>query len=207
MTDTKISTKHIAVVDAYIANGFKREAAVIASGYKPSRARQTAVDIFKRPEVKAYLAERMKDNHMAAEEALLRLGGHAAGNVTDFIGLTIDELKAHPLAALIKRVKFVTYFPEVDPSVLEANDKKADSAAAPAEAPKAVQYVESIELYDAQAAMREIIRQSQLANGLPTESINVPQLVEFMELLSAAGKDFNSIISRMTDKLKAETQP
>lgn len=212
MTDeVKINPKHLAVIDAYLANGFKREEAVKAAGYSGKRLRQTASDIFKRPEVKAYLASRLKEMQMSADEALYRLGGHAAGNITEFIGLTIDELKAHPRAALIKRVKFVTHFPE--PVVTPADEADTggddqpdgdDKPTVQINVPKPVQYVESIELYDAQAAMLNVIKQSQLTNGQPTENVNIPQIAELIQLLTAAGKDPTSVISRMVDKLKAD---
>lgn len=215
MTDeVKINPKHIAVVEAYLTNGFKREDAAQSAGYKETRLRQTASDIFNRPDVKAYLANRLKEMQMSSDEALYRLGGHAAGNVTEFIGLTIDELKAHPRAALIKRVKFVTHFPEpvVMPVVMPVDDTDSgdehpdgeDKPSVQIDYPKPVQYVESIELYDAQAAMLNVIKQSQLTSGQPTENVNIPQLVELVRLLTAAGKDPTSVISRMVDKLKAD---
>lgn len=203
--EKKISAKHIAVIESYISNGFKREQAMIDAGYGAARARRTASDVFKRPEVKAYLAERMKELQMSADEALLRLGGHAAGNVAEFIGLTIDEIKAHPRAALIKRIKFVTHFPEpAIPNPLNEDEDGDDQPAVEIEAPKPIQLVESIELYDAQSAMLNVIKQSQLATGQPTENVNVPALSRLLELLEKAGKDPNSVFSRMADKLESD---
>lgn len=204
MTQTqekKISAKHFAFIEAYITNGFKREDAARTAGYSEARLRRTASDIMKDPLVQAHLAKRMKELQMSADEALVRLGGHAAGNVTEFIGLTIDELKAHPRAALIKRVKFVTHFPE--PVVFDPDEDDPDGAVT-VEQPKPIQLVESIELYDAQSAMLSVIKQTQLSSGQPTENVNIPQLNELVQLLTAAGKDPTSVISRMVEKLKAE---
>lgn len=195
------NAKHLAYAEAYLTNGFKREPAAATAGYSGKRLRQTANDLMKRDDVKAYIAARMKQLQMSADEALLRLGGHASGNITEFIGLTIDELKTHPRAALIKKVKFVTHFPE--PVIIEPDENDPDGAVT-IDQPKPIQLVESIELYDAQAAMRDVIKQSQLASGQATDTLNIPQLAELMELLTAAGKDPTSVISRMVDKLKSE---
>lgn len=199
--EIKLSTKHFAFIEAYITNGFKREDAARTAGYSEARLRRTASDIMKDPLVQAHLAKRMKELQMSADEALVRLGGHAAGNVTEFIGLTIDELKAHPRAALIKRVKFVTHFPE--PVVLEPDEADPDGAVV-VEQPKPIQLVESIELYDAQSAMLSVIKQNQLTSGQPTEIMNVPQLARLIELLTKAGKDPGSVIGRMVEKLESE---
>lgn len=199
MTELKIKPKYIAVIEAYLTNGYDRDAAVIAAGYSPRRARQTASDIFKRPEVKAYLAERMKELQMSADEAMLRLSGHAAGDMRQFIGLTMDELKAHPNAWLIKEVTYDVFMPKKD-------RLKPTSAAAADEIvpPKPFVYVDHIKLYDSQSALITLLKQHQLATGKPTEIMNVPQLAELIELLVAAGKDPSSVIGRMVDRLKAE---
>lgn len=224
--DTKISSKHIAVVEAYLGNGYKREDAVIAAGYSPARARQTASDIFKRPEVKAYLAGRMRELQMDKEEALLRLAQHASGDMRQFIGLTMAELKRHPNAWLIKELKYDTVTPKywkpkatqkkqsepapAQPS--QAPDPNQSTESAPAtnnqweDLPPTFVYVDSIKLYDAQAALIQVLRQHQLASGQPTEIMNVPQLAELSELLKAAGKDFGAVVARMVERLKAEAE-
>jgi len=196
----KISPKHIAVVEAYLANGFKREAAVIAAGFSAKRARQTAHEIFKRPEVQSYLSERMKTLQMSSEEAMLRISGHASGDMRDFIGLTMDEIKRHPNAWLIKEISYDVAWPKAT--------RKSPTSLASAEenktTPDAIVYVDRIKLYDAQSALLAIIKQHQLTTGQPTENVNIPQLVELVQLLTAAGKDPTSVISRMVDKLKAD---
>lgn len=196
----KISPKHVAVVEAYLANGFKREAAVLAVGFSAKRSRQTAHEIFKRPEVQEYLSERMKSLQMSSEEAMLRLSGHASGDMRDFIGLTMDEIKQHPNAWLIKEISYDVAWPRPErrkpTSLASAEEVKTT--------PDAIVYVDRIKLYDAQSALLSIIKQHQLTTGQPTENVNIPQIAELIQLLTAAGKDPTSVISRMVDKLKAD---
>ena len=213
MLEPKLKPKYVAVVEAYLENGYDRESAVITAGYSRRRARQTASEIFKRPEVKAYLAERMKELQMSADEAMLRLSGHASGDMRQFIGLSMEELKQHPNAWLIKEIKFDVVLPDKKrkkpTSEADATDAKKHSEADvgngdDAEPEKPFVYVDQIKLYDSQSALVTLLRQHQLASGKPTEIMNVPQLAELIELLVAAGKDPTSVFGRMVDKLKAE---
>lgn len=181
----KLSIKQQVFADTYLANGFKRDEAARAAGYSEKRLARTASDLMKNPLMTAYIDERMKHLQMTADEALYRLGQHARGDISQLLGLSPDELKTHPQAWLVKRVKIGLSWPE-----------KGNGT------PKA--FIEALELHDQQSALMAIIKQQQLASGKPTEITESPQLARLAELLEASGKNLESVIGRMVEKLEAE---
>lgn len=190
------------------------------------RAKQTASDILKREDVQEYLNKRLRALGMGVDEALYRLSGHARGNITQFLGLTVDELKAHPNAWMIKRVKIgvhyrekMTDIPAPQPlavqlfegaiSKLRPRDEGESDSEEPVESalPESsfVYFVESVELYDAQSAILNIIKQNQLTNGLPTEIVAMmPTLTMLIDVLRQRGEDPAEIFNRMFQRLAAE---
>ncbi len=48
------------------------------------------------------IEKRLNDVAMGANEVLTRLGGHARGDLSEFVGLTPEQLKKHPQAWLLK---------------------------------------------------------------------------------------------------------
>lgn len=180
----KLSTKQQVFAETYLANGFKREDAARAAGYSELRLARTASDLMQNPLMIAYIEQRMQQLQMSADEALYRLGQHARGDISQLMGLSPDQLKTHPQAWLVKKIKVGMNFPE-----------KGD--------PKA--FIESLELHDQQAALNTIIKQHQLAVRSPTEIIEIPQIGRLIELLEKAGKNPSAVIDRMVEKLEAET--
>lgn len=210
-----ISAQHKLFADTYLSNGFKGQEAALTAKYSEKRARITASELLDRPDIQAYINQRMKKSQMGADEALYRLGGQAKGDVSEFIGLTPEELKTHPRSWLIKKIKIGVYFPdkpETAPKDKELavslfakiipQDDQSEAAQIEKEAYKPIHYVEYVELYDSQSALLNILKQHQLASGLPTEIIAIaPTITKLVEMLEAAGQDASKVFERMMNKI------
>lgn len=147
----KLSVKRRRLVEAYLANGFNGKEAAITAGFSVKRAAATASEILADPLVKAYIDERMKQAQMSADEVLYRLGEMARGDMRELMNLTPDELKSHPKAWLIKKVKLEAVIPKAEKkTAASADEDTGDASDEPAEP---FIYIDSIELYDAQAAL------------------------------------------------------
>lgn len=94
--------------DCYLANGFNGTKAAIEAGYAPKGAHVQASRLLKNAKVIDYIESRMKALSMRADEVIYRLSEHGRGDLRDFAGLTIGELKEHPKGWLIKKVKSST---------------------------------------------------------------------------------------------------
>lgn len=176
----QLSVKRRVWADAYLANGFNGKEAARTAKYSEKRLKESASDNLRDPLVKAYLDERMKTMQMTADEALARLAEHGRGNVSSFIGLGQDEIKTHPAAWLIKKYKFKTR--RIASGVIEEFNE--------------------IEIHDPQAALNSILKQHQLASGLPTEIVAIaPTITKLVEMLAAAGQDANTVFERMMNKI------
>lgn len=97
------------------------------------------------------IKQRLKDVQMGADEALARLAQIARGDLGDFVGKNENELVEHLQSHLLKR-----------------HGRKVITTKDGTE----IHEVE-IELYDAQAALVQILRQHQLAEGKPTDIVEV----------------------------------
>ncbi len=133
----KLSLRRRRLADAYLANGFNGKEAAITAGFSVKRAAVTASEILADPLVKAYIEERMKQSQMSADEVLFRLGEIARGDMRELMLLTPEELKRHPKGWLIKKLKLEAVYPKGEQKSL---------------LPPLV-FIESMELYDAQAAL------------------------------------------------------
>jgi len=144
----KLSFKRRRLAEAYLANGFNGKAAAITAGFSEKRAAVTASEILSDPLVKAYIEERMKQTQMTADEVLFRLGEFARGDMREFMMLTPEELKRHPKAWLVKKLK-------LEALALKPEKKKPTSVIQEAlvPPPEPFVYIDSIELYDAQSAL------------------------------------------------------
>jgi len=99
-------------------------------------------------DIKTAIDAKLDEYAMSAKETLARLADHARGDMRDFAGLTIENLGRHPRGNLIKKLKL---------------DVKYDNEN------KAHQFIDTFELYDAQAALVQIAR----VHGLLTDRSEV----------------------------------
>lgn len=143
----KLSTKRRRLAEAYLANGFNGKEAAITAGFSVKRAAATASEILADPLVKDYIEERMKQVQMTADEVLFRLGEMARGDMREMMMLSPEELKRHPKAWLIKKLKFEAIIPKEKKST-ESTEVETEN-----EPSEPFIYIDSVELYDAQAAL------------------------------------------------------
>lgn len=130
-----MTDKEKAFVDAYLLNGFNATAAARAIGDSDPNAHGSAFR--SRPEVAAEIERRMAEHAMSANEVLARITAHASADMTDFIddsgtGLDLAKAKRAQKLGLIKSYSF---------------SRKTGL---------------KIELYDAQAALRDLGRHHKL---------------------------------------------
>ncbi len=153
----QLTTKQKAFVEAYLANGFNGVKASRAAGYAGDAnvLAVTASDNLRKPKIAALIDERMKAMAMSADEALARLSMQARGDVTVFLGLSVDELKEHPQSQLLHKVKITR-------RTIPSTDKDK-----PDEVEEKIEY----ETYNAQTAQLAIIKERHLRAGEPTEHV------------------------------------
>lgn len=152
----KLSVKRRRLVEAYLANGFNGKEAAITAGFSVKRAAATASEILADPLVRAYIDERMKQAQMSADEVLYRLGEMARGDMRELMMLSPEELKRHPKAWLIKKIKFDVILPKAEKkSAVPDEESESDGGEEgfDNETGKPFVYIDSVELYDAQAAL------------------------------------------------------
>lgn len=145
----KLSYARRRLADAYLANGFNGKEAAITAGFSQRRAAVTASEILADPQVKAYIEERMKQTQMSADEVLFRLGEIVRGDMRELMLLSPEELKRHPKGWLIKKLKLEA----VPQSKSEKKSSSSIETEPDVEPTEPLIYIDSIEMYDAQAAL------------------------------------------------------
>lgn len=110
---------------------------------KRNSARTSAAELLANPNISEVIQARLAEVHMSADEALKLTADIARGDVGEFIndfgGVTMDEVRKAGKTRLIKKWKTKT---------VTINGKSEDKEV----------HTEEIELYDAQAALRDILK-------------------------------------------------
>lgn len=155
MARDKLTDKQQVFVNEYLQCWNATEAARRA-GYQGNNVTLGAVgaENLKKPLIVDAIQKRMTELTMSADEALMRLSEEARGRLVDFVGLSIDELKQHPQAHLIKKLKRTvrTAFQNDQPETIESIE---------------------LEIYDAQAAIVHILKEQHLRAGEATERAEI----------------------------------
>jgi len=142
--------KQRAFIDEYFKNGFNATRAAIAAGYSEKTARFIAAENLSKPNIRQAIDERLAEETISANEALRRLSDHAMGTMEDFVNeagyIDLEEARQSGKMHLIHSYKHI------------ATDGQ--------------ERIE-VKLYDAQSALKEIIRLHQLADNKPTDRIDV----------------------------------
>lgn len=148
MTST---TKQKAFVEAYLANGFNATQAAITAGYSKKTARSQGARLLTNVDIQAAVQARLGELAMSANEALYRLSEHARGSMADFLD---DKRETLDLAAADRadKLHLIKKFSHT------IGDKSENI---------------TIELYDAQSALVQILRERHLRAGEPTERLDV----------------------------------
>lgn len=159
-----LTNKQQAFVEAYLANGFNGVKAAREAGYKGTDGtlRVVAHENLTKPNISELVQQRIKDMAMGADEALARLSMQARGDITTFLGLSVDDLKQHPQSHLLHKVKVTRrYIPSFD-------DEK----------PGEVEEKIELEAYNAQAAQLAILKEQHLKAGEATEIVDDASLTD-----------------------------
>lgn len=75
------------------------------AGYSEKTAYSYGQQLLNNLEVKTEIETHFNAMAMSAAEVLARLSGHARGDLSEFIGLSEDQIKEHPQAWLLKKYK------------------------------------------------------------------------------------------------------
>lgn len=154
-----LTGKQRAFVSAYIVHKNATRAAIEA-GYSEKTAYSIGWENLRKPEISEEIERCFAEAAMTSAEALALMAEHARGNLADFITLSEAEIVAHPSARLLKKYK------RERRTILGSEDE-----------PGATIDTIELELYSAQAALKEILDRTL---GRP------PQRTE---LTGANGKD------------------
>jgi phage terminase small subunit len=90
---------------AYYVQCWNATKAAKLAGYSEKSAHAQGHDLLKHPEIQAEVQAYLNNACMGANEVLMRLSAHATADVTEFIGLSEEELKTHPRSWLLKKYK------------------------------------------------------------------------------------------------------
>jgi len=99
----------VAMAEEYL-RCWNQTKAAIATGYPPGRARKSASRVFARPEVQAYIAERIAERAMTADEVLARLAEQARAEYAPYLlssgTVDLERMLADGRGHLIKGIKW-----------------------------------------------------------------------------------------------------
>lgn len=148
---------------------------------KRTSARANAADLLAKTDIQEVIQARLNEVHMSADEALKLTADIARGDVTEFItqfgNIDIDLLKQSGKGRLIKKIKQKTV------TKIGKGEKDEDVEILDTE----------IELYDAQSALRDILK----IHGRFTEKVDVTSGGEPLEIkIVKASERLNGISSQ-----------
>lgn len=178
----KLTAKQQTFINAYLANGFNATQAAIEAGYSEKTAHAIGWENLRKPEIKAAIDEALASFAMPKSEVLARLADHARGDMRDFAGLTLESLGTHPRGNLIKKLKL---------------DVKYDSQN------KAHSFIDTFELYDAQAALIQLAR----VHGLLTDKSEVKVndwRSQAIDDIKAGNVTYEALVSHFDNEIATE---
>lgn len=151
----KINAKQQAFVEHYLnptgAGRWNAAEAARLAGYSAKSARQQGSRLLTNDDIRAEIRARLEAMQVSTDEALVTLGVHARGSLSKFV-------KSSPEGGI--QFEFATVKSE-DWATVKSIE------IAPTELGPRIK----LELYDAQAAIAQILKQHQLAAGKPTENV------------------------------------
>lgn len=173
----KLTRKQTSFIEAYISNGFNATKAAISAGYSQATARQTGSRLLTNVDIAHEISRRLADQVMSRDEALAAMSDMARSDIDDFLTVPgtfpyIDLDKARRLGktALIKKIKV-----------------RGDGGM-------------EIELYDKQAAIRDIGKHHGLWKDGVEIKVDVTLVAELVRALEAAEMDVSTTFERMIQK-------
>ena len=182
----KPNYRYRAFAEAYVSNGFNATQAAITAKYSEKTAYSQGSRLLKNVEVQTLISEIMTQRTMSKTETAWRLSEHARADIRPFINLNSDELRQHPQAWLIKKMKQTKR--KIDSLVIEERME--------------------IELYDAQSALTTFARHHGLLKDGVTINVNMDLVSQMIRALEDAGLDPSETIEKMIMKAQARvSQP
>lgn len=146
-----LTAKQQTFINAYLSNGFNATQAAIGAGYSEKTARSIGAENLTKPDIKQEIEKRLSEHAMTANEALARLADMARVSMADFLDdnrKTLDLAKADR-ASKLHLIKSFTY----------TKTDKGENI--------------KIELYDAQSALLNILKENHLKSGEATARTEV----------------------------------
>lgn len=154
-----LTIKQQAFVEAYLANGFNATQAAITAGYSEKTAHATGWENLRKPEIAKIVQRRLDDLTMSANEALIRLTQIGRGDLSKFLDLSIEEIKQREDAHLLKKFK----------QTIKTMGKEDN--------PIEIETIE-IELYPADSAIAQILKEQHLRAGEATDIVEDASLTD-----------------------------
>lgn len=192
----KTNYRYPLFASAYVDNGFNGTKAAITAGYAEKTAYSQASRLLKNVEVQALISVYMAERVMSKDETAYRLSEHARADMRDMIGLTMDEIKNHPKAWLIKELSFDVVIPKpTRPSSVQDDENEETESL-----PESFVYVDRIKLHDAQAALNTIARHHGLLKDGVTINVNMDLVSQLVSALEAAGLNPTETLEKMLQK-------
>ena len=141
----KLTKKQQVFIDEYL-KCFNASEAARRAGYSAHSARQTGSDLLNEAYISEQIQARLAEVHMSADEALKLTADIARGDITEFLtpfgAIDLDALRTSGKGRLVKRLRQRTI------TKIGKNETDGDTETHDTE----------IELYDGQAALRDILK-------------------------------------------------
>lgn len=155
------------------------------AGYSETRARQTAAELLANSDIALQIQARLAEVHMSADEALKLTADIARGDITEFItgfgNIDLDVLRKSGKGRLIKKIKQKTV------TKIGKGESDEDTEVLDTE----------IELYDAQGALRDILK----IHGKFTDKVDITSNGQTIEPKEDNAR-FERAISTLADALR-----
>lgn len=187
MSKSKFTGKQWLFINHYLSNGFNGIRAAESANYAGDYATLSSVayENLKKPHIKAEIERRMKELAMPPDEVMARISDHGRGDIRELIGLSTEELIAHPKGNLIKKYKRRA-------KVLPSGH--------------IIQEQVELELYSAETALNTLARHHGLLKDGITININIELVVEAIQALEAAGRDPAATFERLIQRAREEAE-
>ena len=147
-----LTDKQKAFIEEYFIDLNATQAAIRA-GYSEKTAQQMGSENLSKPVIREAIDKRLDELKMSADEAMILLANQARSTIADFIRVRDDG----------------TY--DIDFSAATPEQLRAIKSVSISETKNGFNY--RFELYDAQSALKEIIRLHRLDSGLSTDKTTV----------------------------------
>lgn len=183
-----LSDKQRAFVEHYLITRNASESARLA-GYSKKTARQQGSNLLTKVYIQEAIAERTKALTMSADEALMRLTNQARANINDFVKLDAygdpmvdlsiierDASKGAQIRSVTVTKKRTTK--QVEIPVQDEQGNWNNEKVPQDEEVLTVKF----DLYDAQSALKELIKLQRLDEGKATEQIDHKHTFDYSEL-------------------------